>query len=100
MIYVEMHHKEPEYISAYVEEGGEVLFSGKFEPDEDGEAFIPLAMQLAGVLPTLLRAAHDAGYQAALDGMPPGGGFHLEHIYEGGGFILENIDDRGEGIGF
>lgn len=93
MIYIEMHHHEPEYISAYVEAIGQepagTLFSARIQPEETltAEDYCRVAQAILAKLPALLRAAYDAGEQAARNGEDPGAGFHLEQV-----------DDRGEGI--
>lgn len=93
MIYIEMHHHEPEYISAYVEsiaqEPSGALFSARIENDPalTAEDYCRTAQAFLAKMPNLLRAAYDAGEMAARAGHEPGHGFHLEQV-----------DDRGEGI--
>lgn len=93
MIYIEMHHHEPEYISAHVEAIGQepagTLFSARIENDGTltADDYCRGAQAILAKLPDLLRAAYDAGEQSAREGQEPGAGFHLEQI-----------DDRGEGI--
>ena len=82
MIYIEIHHHGSDYVSIHVEAIAQepptgVLFSRKVGPySAPPEDYMAMIAQL----PILLRAAHDAGYQASVDGHPPGGGYHLEQV--------------------
>ncbi len=88
MIYIEVHHHAPEYVSTYVTGNG-ALFSARVTHDETltADDYCRLAQDILAKIPDLLRAAYNAGEQSAREGQEPGAGFELEQI-----------DDRGEGV--
>ena len=82
VVYVEMHYHGSDYISIHVEAIAQepplgVLLSQKVGPySATPEDYMAMIAQL----PILLRAVHNAGYQAAVEGYPTGHGFHLEQV--------------------